>query len=803
MDLTVNDILFSRFAEPAAIIECCGEQYKTLMINDKFLPEMGMNMDEQEYVHADFMDGFDKANRKIFTEAVNKCISTHEEVVCETWRRLISNCCGEDRIFIRSRLVFFEDCEGGSRVYEGIRNITAERRNVDNLLENERRFKIAIDQVNVYYWEYTVATKEMRPCFRCMRDLGLPALVKNYPEPAIELGIFPPDYADMYRDWHRQIAEGVKELEADIPLTVGRVPFRVRYMTEFDENGKPYKAYGSATLLTDTEKNQRKLNNSIIEALAEVYNGIFLVDLEADTLKVIWQNDEFMGGIVSDGKYSENIDRIAPEFIEEYGASIMRMKDNDFMCNVIFKDSDRRDFNMRHKRLGRWIRVIFQVVDSFDERPTKLLMAYSVLDDLRSQKMDADRLIADQKRELEEQQGKLIDAVEDANRANRAKSDFLAKMSHEIRTPMNAIMGMNEIIKKTASDDTIRGYADDAYNAAVGLLGTINEILDFSKIESGKMELVEDYFCTCSFLDNIYNLFALRAEDKGLALVFDVDRNLPAELYGDELRLRQILVNLLSNAVKYTDIGTITFKASSVENAADDDSSGMASIRFEVTDTGRGIKPEDMPTLFEMFGRIEEKRDRTIEGTGLGMNITAKLLKMMNSELDITSEYGKGSTFAFTVTLGTRKSDKLGSFHAGANAADEAEVMPMYHNDNCTVLVVDDNVVNLKVFSALLKETGMKIVPVVSGEVALRTTLQKKFDLIFMDHYMPGMDGIETFKRLRTQENGLNRDTPVVALTANAIKGADDRYRSLGFDDVVYKPTTQQELNAVLWRQLG
>lgn len=797
-DISVNDMIFSRFAEPSAILIFNGTDLKTETINDKYLPEIGMNIDADEYVQADFMKSFDKANREIFLEAVRKCIETHEEVSCNTWRRLISNCCGEDRINIRSRLICIDDAKGNCRIYEGIRNNTAEQRNIESLIESERKFKIASDQINIYYWEYTIATKEMRPCFRCMRDLGLPALVRNYPEPAIELGIFPPDYADMYRDWHRQLAEGVPELEADIPLTVGRVPFRVKYTTEFDAEGKPYKAYGSATLISNTEIKQHKLDLSIIESLAEEYSGIYLVDAEKDTLKVIWQTSDYADGLLSDGTYTENIARIVPLFSEEYGESSFATMDLEYIRTAFFQNSQRREFNLRHKTRGHWVRVKYQVLEEFDDKPTKFLVTFTVIDDLRAQKIESDRLIAKQMKELELQQTKLIEAVNEANRANRAKSDFLARMSHEIRTPMNAIMGMNEIIKKTTTEPIIRDYAEDAYNAATGLLGTINDILDFSRIESGHMEIVEDYYRLNLFLENIYNLFALRAEDKGLAFILDIDSQLPAELYGDELRMRQILVNLLSNAVKYTDSGTITLRAKCVARRDD-----AVDVRYEIIDTGRGIKQEDIQTLFEAFGRIDERNNRNIEGTGLGMNITTSLLQLMNSKLELDSEFGKGSNFSFTITQGIRSNDRLGRFRPGTVSFTGDVEAPAYVNPNGLILVVDDNVVNLKVLSALLQETQMKIVSVTSGELALRSCLRKKFDIIFMDHYMPGMDGVEAFKAIRTQENGLNRETPVVALTANAIKGADEEYKAIGFNDVVYKPTTQKDLNEVLLRQLG
>ena len=652
------EYIFSRFAEPSVVLELNGDEIRTEALNEKYLNEIGMNISSREYVDISVRDTFEDADYNIYLEALKRCATLGTEAMCETWRTFTHGCCGDNNVCIRSRFVLLEKSGDTYRICESVRNITEERRNLDELVEGERRAKIAIEQINIYYWEYTIATKEMRPCFRCMRDLGLPALVHNYPEPAIEAGIFPLDYADMYRDWHRQLAEGVGELEAVIPLTVGRVPFRVRYTTEFDENGKPYKAYGSATCLSEEE---------------------------------------------------------------------LRQKD-----------------------------------------------------------------------ELNMTQEQLIKAVEGANRANRAKSDFLARMSHEIRTPMNAIMGMNEIIYKTTDDETIRTYAHDAYRAATGLLGTINEILDFSKIESGKLEMVNDKYSTPAFMANLYTMFAMRAEDKDLTLVFNVAEDIPRELFGDEIHVRQVLTNLLSNAVKYTDAGTITFDVS-LKSIVDN----MATLHFSIKDTGRGIKEEDLPNLFEAFYRIEEKNSKNIEGTGLGMSIVAKLLDMMNSKIEVQSTYGKGSEFSFDLKQIVIEAEPMGDFKASLDENPVIDTKPLFTKNGGSVLVVDDNAVNLRVFTALLKSTGMKIIAVTSGEMALRATLQRKFDIIFLDHFMPGMDGIETLEQMQKQEGGLNLTTPVIALTANAIKGAEEEYRAHGFNDVVYKPTTQEDLNEVLWKYLG
>ena len=220
-----------------------------LRVNKKYLQEIGMNLSEKELIEGDPMRFFDEHNKKIYLDMLERAMQSGEEEECETWRNIVSSCCGTERICIRSNVRMIGQSGGSTLFYGMIRNITAEKQQYADILESERRFKIASEQINIYYWEYTIATKEMRPCFRCMRDLGLPPLLTNYPEPAIERGIFPPEVADMYRDWHRQVAEGVEHLEAIIPLTPDRIPFRVRYTTEFDENGLPVKAYGSAALI--------------------------------------------------------------------------------------------------------------------------------------------------------------------------------------------------------------------------------------------------------------------------------------------------------------------------------------------------------------------------------------------------------------------------------------------------------------------------------------------------------------------------------------------------------------------------
>lgn len=405
-------------------------------------------------------------------------------------------------------------------------------------------------------------------------------------------------------------------------------------------------------------------------------------------------------------------------------------------------------------------------------------------------------LISKHNAELQELMVKLEKAKEEAEGANKAKSDFLACVSHEIRTPVNAMLGMNEMILRESKDAEICNYASDAKNSALSLLSIINELLDSSKIESGMMEIIEDNYHLRTVLNDLYSMISIRAKEKELTLTFDVDEKMPREYCGDAKRIKQVVLNILTNAVKYTIQGSILLKVSCIKFDNEE-----AVLRFSVKDTGIGIKKENIGKIYDAFQRFDVEKNKNIEGTGLGMNIVQQLLKLMDSELEIESEYGKGSEFSFEIVQKVVDTTPIGDFKEKTSySAQESGQTKEFTAPDAKVLVVDDNKLNIKVFKALVKKYKIQAEEAMSGKECLALAEENRYDMIFLDHMMPDMDGIETFHIMK--EKKLCENIPVIMLTANAIVGDRERYLAEGFDSFMSKPIVPQILNEILLQYL-
>ena len=404
----------------------------------------------------------------------------------------------------------------------------------------------------------------------------------------------------------------------------------------------------------------------------------------------------------------------------------------------------------------------------------------------------------DEIRALMEANDALISERERADKANQSKSDFLANMSHEIRTPINAVLGMDEMIIRDVTEgkyDGVRLYAENIKSAGNNLLSIVNDILDFSKIESGKMELVETEYQLGNLLNDVCNMAEFRAGAKNLAFEVYVDESLPACLFGDEVRVRQILTNILGNAVKYTKEGSVKLKL-----RGDIERWDKVNLKFTVTDTGIGIREEDLGKLFKKFERVDLGHNNTIEGTGLGLSITKNLLEMMNGSIHVESVYGKGSTFVVTIPQKITDDKALGNFRDAfaKNVREKKGYHESFTAPGARILVVDDTAMNLTVIKGLLRKTKIMVDTATSGAKALEMTMADAYDLILMDQRMPEMDGTETLHAIRAQQDGRNKEVPVICLTADALQGAREHYLAEGFSDYLSKPVDGVQLERML-----
>ena len=594
------------------------------------------------------------------------------------------------------------------------------------------------------------------------------------------------------------------------------------------EQSRRYYTYEGLNKIVDPENDSHDVWYSLFIEEDEAYD----LDVDSDEMnqnqwtvfvnaRIEDENGDFLG-VCGVGVQMTNLQELFLECEKEYGVKI-NLVDNKGMVQVDTKDINIENAWITTEALGRdetneyhtetldtgefavtkyveylgWYLVVRSSPTSISRQFIRVIVL-NVLMFLLVMGVLFFMIAAILKRSKKEREDRerLLIVSERALAASEAKSSFLSSMSHEIRTPINTVLGMNEMILREAEDEKILEYSSNINNAGKTLLSLINSILDFSKIEEGKMEIIPVEYDTASMINNLVISVSERTREKGLEFYVDIDESLPCRMVGDDVRISQVIMNILTNAAKYTRKGFVRLTIKAVNRTKDE-----IDLYVSVEDSGIGIKEEDLSKLFESFERLDEVKNRSIEGTGLGMAIVSSLLKMMDSEIHVKSEYGCGTKFYFTIRQEIADSASIGDYTKRLESSRTRKERGSFTASKAKVLVVDDNEMNLKVAKNLLGLFGISPKLSESGWDAMQQVKKDFYNIVLLDHMMPKMDGKETLNKMK-EYRFLADDTKVIALTANAIAGAREEYLEAGFHDYLSKPIEIAQLENILRKWL-
>lgn len=510
----------------------------------------------------------------------------------------------------------------------------------------------------------------------------------------------------------------------------------------------------------------------LVKAMSNVFVSIHILDINKGTFEEISAIPQIRNAIGSTGLIPENLNKVFSIMADpQHREAVIAFTDNTTLSERM---RGHRYLSMEFLgTVNGWCKIYYMPLN------------YNPDGSLASAVFAVQRIDEEKRREIAYQDA-LRRATKKAEEASDAKSRFLAQMSHEIRTPLSGMIGLGELLAREPLHYTAKKYIDDINISSKNLLNIVNDILDVSRLEADKIEILKAPYTITGLVHELNVIIEPQAAKKGLRFDVEINNSVPDLLKGDVDRLRQIILNLLTNAVKYTREGFVKLFISAAPQGT-----GNYLLHVEVSDTGIGVKTEDIPLLFESFSRVEEARNKGIQGTGLGLPIVKRLLKLMGSDLKVTSVYGEGSTFYFDVNqeyCNPLEIEKL------TPDIPELKIIPR----DMRILAVDDNLINLTVLSGFLHKLGLSPTCVNSGQKCLDKIAENEYDLIFLDHMMPEMDGIDTLNAIRKNKNHKCVGVPVVMLTANALNGAEEQYLSMGFQGFLAKPIDQEKLRETL-----